>query len=225
MLGTDDKKDDKDSGVYNNNNNNTNNNNASLTVVERELRKILKNLLDNLRVKASQYPNNKITLQCIFIINNIHYIVKSITDTPLEAACGKAEIEELRKDLTLCKNKYIKHTWAKTLDFITFPNNKDPFTSKKTGLKISEKRPIKKRFEGFNRAFLEQLTGQRSYSVPDTLLRAELENKHSTTVLPQYRTFLNRIQDVEFASDKGKYLKYDDKQIESLIHQFFEENS
>ena len=54
---------------------------------------IVKALKYNLKQKSGQYGNNKKTLESIFMINNLHYIVKKIGNSDLELVCGQEVLE------------------------------------------------------------------------------------------------------------------------------------
>lgn len=193
--------------------------------IEKTLLQIIKALKYNLRQKSGQYGNNKKTLESIFMINNLHYIVKKISNSDLELVCGQEVLESLRKDINKWKLNYEKATWDKIKDYINIDKlRKDYFTDKTSNLNTKEKKPIKTRYAGFNKEFDEQLNTQKTYSVPDITLRQELINKNIDIVLPIYRKFVNKFKNVQFTKDRGKYHKYDDNTLHEKMQQFFNSN-
>ena len=190
--------------------------------IEKTLVKIVSALKHNLRDKSRQYGNNKKTLESIFMLNNLHYIVKKISNTDLELACGQEVIQSLRKDINKRKSAYEHATWDKVKGYLDI--NKVTFTTKTKDLNTKEKQPIKKRYAGFNKEFKDQLDTQKYFSVPDNNLRTELINKNIDIIMPLYRKFVSKFKNIEFTKDRGKYHKYDEKTLHEKMHQFFQQN-
>merc|ERR1712176_1321160 len=90
--------------------------------IEKTLVEIVRALTHNIKNKSRQYGgnNNKKTtpLEAIFMLNNYHYVVKTIENTELESACGQKVIERLRKDIMHWRIKYETATWHETKRFI-----------------------------------------------------------------------------------------------------------
>jgi len=193
--------------------------------IEKTLLAIVKALRHNIRQKSEQYGNNKKTLEAIFMLNNLHYIVKTIGDTELESACGQAVLVSLRNDIAKWRKIYEEATWHKVKEYININKlNKNYFTSNKTNLTTKEKKPIKTRYAGFNKEFSLQLNQQKFFSVPDNELRNGLIERNIDIVLPMYRIFVGKFKNIQFTKDRGKYHKYDEKTLHEKMHQFFQQN-
>ncbi len=83
---------------------------------------MFKALLHNLNEKVRHYPSTKKVLHTIFLLNNIHYIVKSLSNSPLESSVGRGEVEKLRKKTMDLKKKYAKDAWSKVENYIDLKN-------------------------------------------------------------------------------------------------------
>ncbi|ETO13702.1 hypothetical protein RFI_23661, partial [Reticulomyxa filosa] len=189
--------------------------------IQQVLSELARALQINLQEKSKQYGNSKV-LRVIFLLNNFHYIVKSISDTPLEEACGKNEIENLRKEVADLKSKYLKESWGKIEPCLDIEN--DPLTKKTTNLKRGERDAAKKKFKTFNDEFAVQYEMQKEYSVPDSSLRADLQEKNKKMVGSKYAEVWRRYENIDFTTNKSKYFIYPPKQLEAMLDQFFEPN-
>jgi len=191
--------------------------------IEKTLLALIKALQKNLTEKSKTYGNNRKSLEYIFMLNNFHYILKTVSGTDLEAACGQEVMDGLRTHIERYKKLYEKASWEKVREFIDVSRlRSDYFTDKVDNLSTKEKKPIKNRYGGFNKEFQEQLQAQQSYNVPDPNLRAELIKRNIDVVLPMYRVFVAKFKNIEFTKDRGKYHKYDEKTLHEKMQQFFQ---
>ncbi|ETO11835.1 hypothetical protein RFI_25543 [Reticulomyxa filosa] len=184
------------------------------------LSEIMKALQGNLQEKSKQYGNSKV-LRLVFLMNNYHYIVKCIGDTPLEEACGKTEMDSLRKDIADLKKKYLKESWGKIDSCL---DEHDQLSKKTTNLKRGERDAVKKKFKSFNDEFVAQHSLQTKYSVPDSSLRADLQERNKKYFGVRYTEMWRRYENVDFTNNKSKYFIYPPKQLEAMLDQFFEPN-
>ena len=191
--------------------------------IEKTLLALIKALQKNLIEKSRTYGNNKKSLEYIFMLNNFHYIMKTVGGTELEAACGQEVMDGLRKHIESYKKQYEKASWERVREFIDISRlRSDYFTDKTEALSTKEKKPIKTRYAGFNEEFGKQLAAQQLYNVPDPNLRAELIKRNIDVVLPMYRVFVAKFKNIEFTKDRGKYHKYDEKTLHEKMGQFFQ---
>ena len=63
------------------------------------------------------------------------------------------------------------------------------------------------------------------FRVPDAQLRNDLRSENIQHVVEQYKEFRKKYEDVDFTTDKGKYLKYDYETLKKMLNQFFEHGS
>ena len=191
--------------------------------IEKTLLSLIKALQKNLIEKSKTYGNNKKSLEYIFMLNNFHYIMKTVSGTELEAACGQEVMDGLRRHIETYKKNYEKASWERVREHIDISRlRSDYFTEKTENLSTKEKKPIKTRYAGFNKEFQEQLNAQQLYNVPDPNLRAELIKRNIDVVLPMYRVFVAKFKNIEFTKDRGKYHKYDEKTLHEKMGQFFQ---
>ena len=189
------------------------------------LKQILNNLIKNIELKSDQYETkgNKI-LQILFKLNNINYCVLNISEYfNLETEIGKDRIEELKITINKLKNQYNTYSWKKVLENIDFKKgDKSKITTKKDNLTNNEKKPIKRRYTGFNNEFRRQCELQKSYSIPNNDLKQEIIKNNIGTIVPKYREFCKRFKDVNFSlKKKTQYEIYDDNAVSKMLQGFF----
>ena len=82
---------------------------------------------------------------------------------------------------------------------------------------------LKESFKNFNLAFEEILSTQTTWVVPDPQLREELRLLILTTVIPGYRSFVERFQPLlEGGQQPSKYIKYTPEDLENYLSDLFE---
>ncbi|CAA0840646.1 exocyst subunit exo70 family protein E2 [Striga hermonthica] len=162
------------------------------------LRSLTSALEANLNWKSNLY--NDRPLKHVFMMNNIHYMVRKVRESPVEQQFGdewvKAHIGKFRHHATC----YERETWGPVLDLL-----RDDRRVGKSGQK------------GMCRAFAAAFEGvykrQTRWWVPDLQLREELKIKATKMVIHAYRDFLGRAG----SSVCEKHVKYSEHELGTYI--------
>ena len=158
-----------------------------LTPVARWVLVLITSLLSNLEEKSKLYKD--CALQYIFLMNNILYIVEEVK--------GSDDLMSLFGDDWVCERfgqirqyvmNYLRASW-------TYPL----YCLKNEGIGNSSypsRVALKERFKNFNLCFEETYRVQTAWKVPDDQLREELRISISDKVIPAYRSFMGRFQNL-----------------------------
>jgi hypothetical protein len=172
----------------------------------------------NLEAKASLYKD--VALYHLFLMNNVHYIVHKIKDSPeLWALIGDVYLKQLTGKFRLAATAYQRSAWLKILNCL-----------RDEGLHVSggfssgiSKSALRERFKSFNAAFEEAHRIQSGWHVPDKQLREELRISIAEKLLPAYRSFLGRFRHhIENGKHPELYIKYSVDDLEVSVSDFFE---
>uniref|UniRef100_A0ACD5XLQ1 Uncharacterized protein n=1 Tax=Avena sativa TaxID=4498 RepID=A0ACD5XLQ1_AVESA len=172
----------------------------------------------NLEGKASLYKD--VALSHLFIMNNVHYIVHKIKDSPeLRELIGDVYLRRLTGKFRLAATTYQRTAWLKILNCL-----------RDEGLHVSggfssgiSKSALRDRFKSFNAVFDEAHRIQSGWHVPDPQLREELRISISEKLLPAYRSFLGRFRHhIENGRHPELYIKYSVDDLEISVSDFFE---
>ncbi|KAK1631079.1 hypothetical protein QYE76_005394 [Lolium multiflorum] len=172
----------------------------------------------NLEAKAALYKDA--ALYHLFLMNNVHYIVHKIKDSPeLWALIGDAYLKQLTGKFRLAATAYQRSAWLKILNCL-----------RDEGLHVSggfssgiSKSALRERFKSFNAAFEEAHRIQSGWHVPDKQLREELRISIAEKLLPAYRSFLGRFRHhIENGKHPELYIKYSVDDLEVSVSDFFE---
>uniref|UniRef100_A0A8I7BJ56 Exocyst subunit Exo70 family protein n=2 Tax=Hordeum vulgare subsp. vulgare TaxID=112509 RepID=A0A8I7BJ56_HORVV len=172
----------------------------------------------NLESKASLYKDT--ALSHLFLMNNIHYIVHKVKDSPdLWSMIGDDYLKRLTGKFTVAATNYQRTSWLKILNCL-----------RDEGLHVSggfssgiSKSALRERFKSFNAAFEDAHRVQSGWFVPDTQLREELRISISEKLLPAYRSFLGRFRHhIENGKHPELYIKHSAEDLENAVNDFFE---
>ncbi|KAI3783653.1 hypothetical protein L1987_42739 [Smallanthus sonchifolius] len=160
--------------------------------------RIMQALQINLEGKSKQYKDPALTN--LFLMNNIHYMVRSVRRS--EA-----------KDLI---------AWAKILQSLSVQgltsSGGDGGNSSGASRAL-----IKDRLKIFNLQFEELHQRQSQWTVPDTELRESLRLAVAEVLLPAYRSFIKRFGLlVENGKNPHKYIRYTAEDLDRMLGEFFE---
>uniref|UniRef100_A0A0E0KX23 Exocyst subunit Exo70 family protein n=1 Tax=Oryza punctata TaxID=4537 RepID=A0A0E0KX23_ORYPU len=183
----------------------------------------------NLAMKAKQYKD--LALGHLFLMNNIHYIVKSIGRSEVKGLLGADWIERQRRIVQQHASQYRRVAWLKVLEYLStqgltsslgssidvtqgsFRNIKNSTTSRSV---------IKERLKCFNMRFEEVCQKQMNWDVPDRDLRDSLILMIAEILLPAYRSFLKHFGPlVENSHSALKYMKYTPESLEQALGNLF----
>ncbi|RVW85643.1 Exocyst complex component EXO70E2 [Vitis vinifera] len=176
--------------------------------VAHHLRSIASLLESNLESRSKLYKD--VSLQHIFLMNNIHYMVQKVKGSELRGFFGD---EWIRKHMVKVQQRvtsYERTTWSSVLSLLREDGN--------SGSSSPWKMILKERCRGFSIAFEEVYKNQTAWSIPDPQLRDNLRILTSQKIIQAYRGFIGR--NSENLSDK--HIKYSADDLENYVHNLFE---
>ncbi|QCD92553.1 exocyst complex component 7 [Vigna unguiculata] len=175
--------------------------------------RIMQALQTNLDGKSKQYKDPALTQ--LFLMNNIHYIVRSVRRSEAKDMLGDDWVQIHRRIVQQHANQYKRISWAKILQCLTVPASENTNAVTRT--------MIKDRFKTFNDQIEELHQRQSQWTVPDSELRESLRLAVAEVLLPAYRSFLKRFGPViENGKNPYKYMVYSPEHLEQMLGEFFE---
>lgn len=187
-----------------------------MTPIKRRLLTLLSCLESNIQDKSRLYEDP--AMQCIFLINNVLYIVQKVKDSELIKSLGDQWVRRRRAQIRQNANAYLRAAWGRAILCL-----KDDNTSGGSSHSGTTRIALKDRFKNFNACFEEIYRIQTGWKVPDPQLREELRISISEKVLPAYRSFVGRYgSQLENGRNAGKYIKYAPDDLENYLSDLFE---
>ncbi|KAF7804231.1 exocyst complex component EXO70A1 [Senna tora] len=173
--------------------------------------RIMQALQNNLDGKSKQYKDPALTQ--LFLMNNIHYIVRSVRRSEAKEMLGDDWVQIHRRIVQQHANQYKRISWAKILQCLTVQGG-----DSNSGVSRAS---IKDRFKTFNIQFDEIHQRQSQWTVPDSELRESLRLAVAEVLLPAYRSFIKRFGPmIENGKNPQKYIKYSPENLEQMLVQF-----
>lgn len=157
------------------------------------LRSVTSILESNLDCKSKLYKD--VSLQHIFMMNNIHYLVQKVQSSELRVFFGD---EWIRKHIVMIQQRatsYERATWSSLVSLLRDDGNASSTLSKWV---------LRERIRSFSAAFEEVYKSQTGWSIPDLQLRDDLQISTSQKLILAYRYFVGRY--CSYIGDK--YIKY-----------------
>ncbi|KAM0869861.1 hypothetical protein ACQ4PT_040394 [Festuca glaucescens] len=185
--------------------------------------KIMQALQNNLDGKSKQYKDP--ALMCIFLANNVHYMVTSVRRSEAKNILGDYWIQRHRRIVQQNANQYKRVAWGKVVQTLYVQGASSTGMSTPSDLSSSgvSRAMIKERFKSFNMQFGELHAKQSLWTIPDQELRETLRLAIAEVLLPAYRSFVKRFGNlVENEKKPHKYLKYSPEGVDQLLGEFFE---
>ncbi|GMI71094.1 exocyst subunit exo70 family protein A2 [Hibiscus trionum] len=187
-------------------------------------KRIMEALQTNLDGKSKQYKDPALTQ--LFLMNNMHYIVRSVRRSEAKDLLGDDWVQIHRRIVQQHANQYKRISWAKVLQCVTIQGVAPPggggMMGGDAGSGIS-KAMVKDRFKNFNVQFEDLHMRQCQWNVPDSELRESLRLAVAEVLLPAYRSFHKRFGPmVETGKSPCKYIKYKPEDLERMLGEFFE---
>ncbi|KAJ7971664.1 Exocyst subunit Exo70 family protein [Quillaja saponaria] len=180
--------------------------------------RIMRALQNNLDGKSKQYKDPALTQ--LFLMNNIHYIVRSVRRSDAKDMLGDDWVQIHRRIVQQHANQYKRVSWAKILQCLTVAGNSSGGGGDSSGL---SRTMIKDRFKTFNIQFEELHQRQSQWTVPDSELRESLRLAVAEVLLPAYRSFIKRFGPaIENGKNPQKYIRYNPEDLERMLSEFFE---
>ncbi|KAK9278745.1 hypothetical protein L1049_028321 [Liquidambar formosana] len=162
----------------------------------RRLRSVTSILEFNLDCKSKLYKDG--SLQQIFLMNNLHYMVQKVKDSELVVFFGDEWIRKCIGKFQHHATSYVRPTWSSVLSLLM-----DDGKSGSSSGSVS-KTNLKERCRRFSVAFEEVYKSQTGWLIPDPQLREDLRISTSQKLIPAYRTFCGRVSN----QIGDKYIKY-----------------
>ncbi|TVU26790.1 hypothetical protein EJB05_29368 [Eragrostis curvula] len=193
---------------------------SQLAVVTTRIMQALQNNLDG---KSKQYRDPALTY--LFLMNNIHYMVRSVRRSEAKDILGDDWIQRHRRIVQQNANQYKRVAWAKILQTLSVQGAGSTGDLSSSGV---SRATIKERwtlilFKSFNMQFEELHAKQSQWIVPDQELRESLRLAVAEVLLPAYRSFIKRFGNlVENGKNPQKYIRYSPEAVDQLLGQFFE---
>ncbi|KAJ9140551.1 hypothetical protein P3X46_031184 [Hevea brasiliensis] len=163
------------------------------------LRSIASSLESNLIDKSKLYKDD--SLQYIFLMNNIHYMVKKVKDSDLRLFFGDEWIRKHIGKFQQHATSYVRATWSSVVSMLRDDGNTN----------------LKERYRRFSIAFEEVYKNQTRWCIPDLQLREDLQISTSQKVIPAYRNFVG----INNRNVSDKHVKYTTDDLEELLLDLF----
>ncbi|CAN6867152.1 unnamed protein product [Brassica oleracea] len=190
--------------------------------------RIMQAFQNNLEGKSKQYKDQALTH--LFLMNNIHYMVRSVRRSEAKDLLGDDWVQRHRRVVQQHANLYKRTAWTKVRPiYITQTSSAQGLTSSGGGSVEGgnssgvSRGLLKERFKMLNMQFDELHQRQSQWTVPDTDLRESLRLAVAEVLLPAYRSFLKRFGPlVESGKNSQRYIKYTAEDLERLLGELFE---
>ncbi|KAA8516804.1 hypothetical protein F0562_017086 [Nyssa sinensis] len=184
--------------------------------------RIMQALQSNLDGKSKQYKDPALTQ--LFLMNNIHYIVRSVRRSEAKDLLGDDWVQIHRRIVQQHANQYKRISWSKILQCLTVQGASGGSghmdSSNNSGV---SRTVVKDRFKTFNIQFEELHQRQSQWTVPDSELRESLRLAVAEILLPAYRSFVKRFGPlVQNGKNPQKYIKFSAGDLERMLAEFFE---
>ncbi|XP_071686496.1 exocyst complex component EXO70A1-like [Rutidosis leptorrhynchoides] len=179
--------------------------------------RIMQALQNNLDGKSKQYKDQALTQ--LFMMNNIHYIVRSVRRSEAKDMLGDDWVQIHRRVVQQHANQYKRISWSKILQCLTIQAAGSDGTST-AGV---SRTLVKERFKTFSSQFEELHQRQSQWTVPDSELRESLRLAVAEVLLPAYRSFKKRFGPlIEGGKNPSKYIRFQPEDLERMLAEFFE---
>ncbi|KAF7043437.1 hypothetical protein CFC21_052797 [Triticum aestivum] len=199
---------------------------SQLAVVTTRIMQALQNNLDG---KSKQYKDPALTH--LFLMNNVHYMVRSVRRSEAKDILGDDWIQRHRRIVQQNANQYKRVAWAKVLQALSVQGapgstgSSTPADLNSSGVSraVIKERFCHGRFKAFNTQFEELHAKQSLWIVPDQELRESLRLAIAEVLLPAYRSFIKRFGNlVGSGKNPLKYIRYSPELVDKLLNEFFE---
>ncbi|KAI3447401.1 hypothetical protein Pfo_004066 [Paulownia fortunei] len=186
--------------------------------------RIMQALQSNLDGKSKQYKDPALTQ--LFLMNNIHYIVRSVRRSEAKDLLGDDWVQIHRRVVQQHANQYKRIAWSKILQCLSIQGiqsgGSGSFGDGGSTAGVS-RAMVKDRFKTFNMLFEEIHQRQSQWTVPDSELRESLRLAVAEVLLPAYRSFIRRFGPmIEGGKNPQKYIRYSPEDLERMLAEFFE---
>lgn len=191
--------------------------------------RIMQALQTNLDLKSKQYRDPALTN--LFLMNNIHYMVRSVRKSEAKDLLGDDWVQRHRRIVQQHANQYKRIAWTKILQSLSIQvmgssGGSGSSMGGADGANNSSgvsRTIVKDRLKSFNMQFEELHRIHSQWTVPDSELRESLRLAVGEVLLPAYRAFTRRFGPlVENGKNPQKYIKYTADDLDHMLGEFFE---
>lgn len=180
----------------------------------------------NLTIKAETYSDP--TLRPVFMLNNYHYILKSLKRSGLLDLIHtwNKDVGQFYEDRINEQKKLYSESWSRVMHYITEVH--EPISQQRiqamenSKLKDKEKQNIKDKFSGFNKELEDILKIQKGYAIPDPELREQMKKDNKDFIIPAFRMFLDKFKRLNFTKNPEKYIKYSVQDVAEVVDKLFD---
>ncbi|KAL0479820.1 EXO70A1 [Acrasis kona] len=184
-------------------------------------RMVTKAIDTNIETKSKQCKQKSHSLACVFCLNNDFYVYKKLQNAQFKKHIQDALINDVLNKVKQDEKEYLSVTWDRALSYL---NDRTKLVQKKGEYTSSAKKEIKSKLKHFNEQFIKNYLDQRSFSIRDLELKEKVRSATIQTVIPVYKSFIDDYGKVDFSKkNKGKYICYDERTMEDMILQYFDE--
>lgn len=169
--------------------------------------------------KASLYED--VSLSYLFLMNNLHYIVKKVKGSKLLGLLGYGWLRKNQNKVRHYAENYEQVAWMKVLNCL-MDEGIHVSLCISSGVSLQA---LKDRLKRFNFVFEEVLTNHSGWMVPDAQLREEIMISIAAKIIPAYRSFLGRLRKhLVFRRHSDMYIKYTAEDLEAHLLNLFHGN-
>ncbi|XP_047322048.1 exocyst complex component EXO70A1-like [Impatiens glandulifera] len=194
--------------------------------------RIMQALQTNLDMKSKQYRDPALTN--LFLMNNIHYMVRSVRKSEAKDLLGDDWVQRHRRIVQQHANQYKRIAWTKILQSLSIQvmgssgGGGSSMGGADGGNNSSgvSRTIVKDRLKSFNIQFEDLHKIHSQWTVPDSELRESLRLAVAEVLLPAYRAFIKRFGPlVENGKNPQKYIRYNVEDLDHMLGEFFEGKS
>jgi exocyst complex protein 7 len=166
--------------------------------------------------KSNLYKD--VALSYLFLMNNLHYIVKKVKGSKLLGLLGYGWLRKNQEKVRHYAANYERAAWMKALHCL-----RDEGIHVTGGISTGvSQQVLKDRFKGFNFAIEEVFMNHSGWMVPDVQLREEIRISIAEKMIPAYRSFLDRFgKYLESGRNSEMYIKYTPEDLETRLLDLF----
>eukprot|EP00761_Pharyngomonas_kirbyi_P014597 gb/GECH01014627.1/.p1 GENE.gb/GECH01014627.1/~~gb/GECH01014627.1/.p1 ORF type:complete len:579 (+),score=129.77 gb/GECH01014627.1/:1-1737(+) len=199
-----------------------------ITSLSEYVETLLSKITNNLENKSKGFKNE--SLESMFIITNIHHVLKHISNDDPTTKDKEENSPLLKRYVTRAteqlyqskkeqhKFRYLEDSWAKAIQPLQDVQDSLPPEGTQS-MSRSKRHKIKGALSKFNEKFKDLHSIFKNVGINNEQLRQEIIEITVSRVKPVYASFLKHAKTIPFSSHKNKYLTYDAKTLEDMLHQ------
>ncbi|KAJ1657644.1 exocyst complex component exo70 [Dispira simplex] len=177
---------------------------------------LLRLLVGSLESKTKGSRRQEVSI--VFLMNNYHYIAKSISQSRLREIFGEHDLQNYEELDWKYQEQYCR-IWGSCVAYLVDdPTGPGGLKHKLVG---ADKMTIKDKFKHFNGTLDDVIRSQQSCTIPDSELRRSLLDRVRQVLIPAYVSFMEKYQHTEFAKNSGKYVRYTQDSLDRVLQSVF----